>query len=190
MPICPSCGRGVISPRITTSPFMIIKEQITLNELESKTVFVQDGKNQYGKEEHTNSYYLNREMGRVGLQLSSFSQSCLYLHHLPKAGRTKEGKDMVQGCMDYSLTELLRVAGEKKIVFVGGAGLVKTITGYNASDVYGLLCKSPLLPNVPTIIPFPNPDFLMRQPIGELRFSLKILKEQIDIYKSYNGIGV
>lgn len=188
MPICPSCGRGVISPRITNSPFIIIKEGITQNEMDSKTVFVLSGTNQYGQDEHTTSYYLNREMGRVGLQLSSFSQACLYLHHLPKAGRTKEGKDLVQGCIDYSLEELVRIAGNKKIAFIGGAGLVKTITGHNASDVYGLTCKSDLLPNVPCIIPFPNSDKLMNQPIGELRFALQTLAREIKIYKQYEGV--
>jgi hypothetical protein len=66
-----------------------------------------------------------------------------------------------------------------------GASTIKTFTGYNASEVYGLVCKSDLLPNVPVIIPAPNIDKLMSQPIGEMRNALKVLAEQVEIYKDY-----
>jgi len=185
MPICPSCGKGTISPKMTSSPFMIVKEKVTQNELDSEIVFVTRGRNQYNHEENTNSYYLNKELGIVGLQLPMFSLSCLFMHPLPKGGRTKEGKEIVRGCVDYSISEVVRVAKDKKIILMMGAELIKTFVGHNASDVYGLVCKSELLPNVPVIVPAPNSDKLMSQPIGELRNSLKVLKSQIDIYKSY-----
>jgi len=189
MNICPSCGKGIIQPKITSSPFMLVKEGITGNELDSGTVFVQKGKNKWGYDENTNSYYLNRELGLVGLQLSMFSLSCLFMHQIPKGGRTKEGKDLVRGCIDYSIANLVEMAKDKKIILLMGADLVKTFTGYNSSDVYGLVCKSELLPNVPVIVPAPNPDKLMNSPIGEMRVALKVLSEQIKIYKQYSSIG-
>lgn len=187
--ICSSCGQGTVSPRLTSSPFMIVKESVTNNELESNEAFVQWGKDAYGNNENTNSYYLNRELGREGLQLPSFSLSCLFLHKLPKGGRTKEGKDLVRGCVDYSVAELIMIAQNKKIIFMMGAETIKTFTGYNASDVYGLICKSDLLPEVPVIIPCPNSDKMMKQPIGEFRNAIKVLAEQIKTYKQYSNIG-
>jgi len=189
MNICPSCGKGVLAPKINSSPFMVIKESVTQNEINSKTVFVQKGVNKYNHEENTTSYYLGREFGIVGLQLVSFSLSCLFMHQLPKGGRSKEGKEVVQGCVEHSVNELVKVAQDKKIILMMGAELVKTFTGYNTSDVYGLLCKSELLPNVPVIIPAPNSDKLMNSPIGEMRLALKVLAEQIKIYKQYSSIG-
>jgi len=185
--ICSSCGQGTLSPRMTSSPFMIIKEVVTNNELESGTVFVQKGKNQNGYEENTSSYYLNRELGMQGLQLSSFSQSCLFMHHIHKGGRTKEGKEVEQGCIDYSIGELIKIAQNKKIIFMMGAKTINLFTGYNASDVYGLVCKSELLPEVPVIIPSTNSDKIMKMPIGEMRNSIAVLAEQIKIYKQYQG---
>lgn len=189
MNICPSCHKGVLTPKITSSPFMLVKESITGNELDSGTVFVQKGKNKWSHEESTNSYYLNRELGLVGLQLTMFSLSCLFMHQLPKGGRTKEGKELVSGCVQFSISELVKVAQDKKIILLSGAELIKTFTGYNSSDVYGLVCKSELLPNVPVIIPAPNVDKIMQQPIGEMRNSLRVLSEQIKIYKQYSSIG-
>lgn len=189
MPICSSCGKGTLSPILKSKPYLIIKEMITQNEIDSDTVFVQHGKNRYGKEEHSSSYYLNKEMGRVGVQMGIFSMTNLYMHIPPKGGRTKEGKEMVQGCMDYSVSEVVRIAKDMKIIFLMGAGVIKLFTGYNASSVYGLICKSELLPNVPVIIPSPNSDKIMAQPVGELRNSLRILAEKIKSYEQYTLIG-
>ena len=185
MSICISCGKGTLSPIIKSKPFMVIKESLTQNELESGQVFVQNGENKYSHEEPTNSYYLSREMGMVGIQFATLSLTDFYMHIPPKGGRTKEGKAIAKGCVDYSISELVKVAGNMKIIFMMGAETIKTFTGYNASDVYGLVCKSDLLPNVPVIIPTPNSDKMMSQPIGELRNSLKVFAQQIKIYEQY-----
>lgn len=183
--ICTSCGKGCLSPKVTSSPVLVVKQEITQNEIKFDTVFVQSGKNKYGHDEHTTSYYLAKEMGMVGLQFNVFSLTNLYLHIPPKGGRKKEDRDIVQRCIDFSISELQKVAKDKKIIFMMGAETIKLFTGYNASSVYGLICKSDLLPDVPVIIPAPNSDKLMNQPIGELRNALGVLSEKIKIYKQY-----
>lgn len=183
--ICTSCGKGTLSPIIKSQPFMIVKEQVTGNEIMADKVFVQEGKNKYQHVENTTSFYLSKEFGMVGLQFTTFSLSNLYMHLPPKGGRTKEGKETALGCEQFSIDELVKAAGNMKIIFLMGASTIKTFTGYNASEVYGLVCKSDLLPNVPVIIPAPNIDKLMAQPIGEMRNSLRVLAEQVEIYKDY-----
>lgn len=183
--ICASCGKGLVLPTIKSKPYMIIKEIVTGNEIQAGKAFVQSGKNSYGHEENTASYYLSKEMGKVGLQFSIFSLANLYMHIPPKSGRSKESKELSQGCTRFSIDELVKVAGNMKIIFMMGAETIKTFTGYNASDVYGLTCTSELLPNVPIIIPSPNSDKIMSQPIGELRNALKVLADEIKIYEQY-----
>lgn len=185
MGICTSCGMGTMEPKAFSSPFLIIKESVTKNEIDSGIMFVMSGKNKWGHEEHTTSYYLNKEMGMVGLQLNTMNLSSLYMHLPSRSKKNKEAKEQFQGCMDYSIQQVVKLAEGKKVVMLMGAELIRTFTGYPASEVYGLICKSDLLPNVPVIVPAPNPDKLMAVPIGELRNSLKIFAEQIQIYKEY-----
>ncbi len=185
--ICPSCGKGTVSPVLKSSPYLIVKETVTKNEIDSGEAFTQFGRNKFGKDEHTASHYLAKELSMMGLRLSDFSLTNLYMHIPPKSGRTKEGKALTQGCMDWSMQELVKVAEDKKIILLMGAEAVKLITGYNSGDVYGLVCKSELLPNVPVIVPAPNSDKLMAQPIGEMRNALKVLAHQIKIYEQYKG---
>ena len=185
---CSSCGKGVLLPIIRSKPYLIIKEVVTENEIQSGQVFTQSGKNKYQHEENTASYYLAKEMGKVGLQFSTFSFTNFYMHVPPKPGRTKESKAISQGCTQFSIDEMVKVAKDMKIIFMMGAEVVKTFTGYNTSDVYGLVCKSELLPNVPIIIPAPNSDKLMSQPIGELRNALKVLADEIKAYEQYSNI--
>lgn len=186
MGICISCGKGTLEPKITSKPYLIIKEQVTDKELASDTVFVQSWMNKYKYEEHTTSYYLNKELGMVGLQLSIMNLTNLYMHELPKGGRSKEGKELVQACTDYSIEQVQELAKGKKVVLLMGAGVIRTFTGYPATDVYGLVCKSDLLPDVPVCVPAPNADKIMSSPIGELRNALKVFAEQIKIYEAYS----
>ena len=188
MAICPSCGRGTLPPIIRSKPIMIIKESLTNNEIEQDILFTLSGKNKYGHSENTTSYYLMKELGRVGLNLNSMSLSCFYIHTLPKAKRTKDDKAIIQKCVDFSISEVIKVAREMKIVMLMGAELVRTFTGYGVSDVAGLICKSQYLPLVPVIIPAPNPDKLMAMPIGELRNALGVFAEQVKIYEQYSRV--
>jgi hypothetical protein len=186
--ICPHCGKGLLKPKLTSSPVLIFKETPTQNELDSDTVFVLKGKNKNGYEENTTSYYLHREMGLVGLQMMSFNLTNFYMHIPPKAGRGKEEKELVERCTDFSIQELVKLSEGKKIILMMGSELIKTFTEYNSSQVYGLMPKSGLLPNVPVIIPCPNSDKMMSQPIGEFRNALRVLAEQIQILKDYEAV--
>jgi hypothetical protein len=183
--ICPSCGKGCLSPIIRKSPFLIIKESITSNEIAAETIFTLAGHNKYGNAENTTIYYLQKEMAMLGMQMGRFSLTNLYLHLPPTRRRSKEEKATILKCTDFSIAEVIRVAKDMKIILMMGAEVVRTFTGYGVTDVSGLLVKSDYLPNVPVIIPCPNPDKMMSVPIGELRNSLRVLAEQVDIYNQY-----
>jgi hypothetical protein len=185
MNICTSCGKGSLSPIIKSKPFMIVKELVTGNEVNSDQVFVPEGKSKYGHDEHTTSWYLAKELGMCGLNINTMCLTNLYLHIPPRGGRSKEGKAIVAGCEQFSIDEFIKVAKDMKIILMMGAGTIKTFTGYNASEVYSLPCKSELLPNVPVIIPAPNVDKIMNMPIGELRLALKVFAEQIRVYEQF-----
>lgn len=186
--ICPSCQKGCLSPILKSSPFMIIKESPTQNELDSGTIFVTRGVNKYGHNENTVNYYLNRELGMVGLQLSTMNLMNFYMHIPPKVGRSKEQQAILQGCDEFSIQEVIRFTAGMKVILMMGAKTVKIFTGYNTSDVYGLTVGAELLPHVPVIVPAPNSDLIMRQPVGELRNALRVFSEQIQIYKQYSEV--
>ena len=186
--ICPSCGKGCISPKLSSKPYMIVKQELTQQEIDTGSIFLQKGKNAWGYEHNTTAYYLNKELGNFGLQLSQFTLTSLYLHQLPKSKKTKEDKAVIQGCIDFSIQEVIKLAQGKKIILLMGSETTKVFTGFSASEVYGLSCKSEMLPEVPVIIPAPNPDKIMNQPVGELRIALKSLAEQIKIYEQYSKI--
>lgn len=189
MGICVSCNRGSLDPIIKTKrPYLIVKESITQNEIDQEQIFTLSGTNKYNRTEHTTSYYLGKELGMVGLNLQTFNLATFYSHTMPKSKKTKEDKAIIQGCVDWSIAEIIKIAKDKKIILMMGAELVRTFTGYGVSDVSGLVCKSDLLPNVPAIIPAPNPDKIMNQPIGELRNALKVFSEQIKIYEQYEKV--
>lgn len=184
---CPSCGKGTINSKINNSPYMIIKEEVTENEKELG-LFCLSGHNKYGRSEHTTSYYLQKEMGAVGLNLTSFSLSALYLHDLPTRKRTKEEKAVLQKCIDFSISELVKIVENKKIVVLMGAELVRTFTGYGVSETSGLVTKSDKLPDVPVVIPAPNCDKIFQMPVGELRFALKTIAREVKIYEEYRKV--
>lgn len=188
MNICTSCGKGVLLPVVKSSPYLIVKEIVTVNEIESQTPFVREVKNKWGYDEYTTNHYFNMELGKVGLQLAEFSLTSFYMHVPPKGGRTKEQKAGLQGCLDYSMQEFIKIAQDKKVILLMGAQAVKLITGYGISDVYGLTLTSELLLTVPVIIPAPNGDKIMSQPIGEMRLALKNFANQIRIHKEYSKI--
>lgn len=187
--ICPSCGKGCISPKLSNKPYMIVKQELTQQEIDTGSIFVQKGKNKWGYEHNTTAFYLNLQLGSFGLQLSQFNQTALYMHQLPKSKKTKEDKAILQGCIDFSIQEVVKLAQGKKIILLMGSETTKVFTGFSASEVYGLnVAPSEYFPEVPMIIPAPNSDKLMNQPVGELRIALKSLAEQIKIFEAYQKI--
>ena len=133
--VCPSCSKGTLSPKISNKPYLIVKQDITQVELDTESVFVQKGKNKYGYEHNTTSYYWNKELGDVGLMLSQFNLTSLYMHQLPKSKKTKEDKEILQGCIDFSIAEVVKLAQGKKIILLLGSETTKVFTGYSASEV-------------------------------------------------------
>lgn len=188
MALCPHCNKKTLDPILKSKPYMIIKESFTENEMEQGNIFALSGKNKNGYQENTSSYYLMKEMGMVGLNFQIMSLSALWLHKPPSGKRTKEARESFQKCLDYSISEVIKAAYGKKVVLLMGAEVVRTFTGYGVSDVSGLVCKSDLLPDANIVIPSPNSDKIMSQPIGELRYALKTFAEQIKIAEQYNKL--
>lgn len=188
MNICTACGKGTLSPVIRSSPILVLKEMVTQNELEFQTVFVQNGKNKNGYEEHTATYYLAKEMAMVGLQLNSFSLANFYMHVPHAGGRKKVDRELAQACLDFSISEVVKIAKDMKLILMMGAETVRIFTGYNATEVYGLTVHSDYFPT-PVIIPAPNSDKLLRIPIGEMRNALGVFADQVKTYKQYIKIG-
>lgn len=186
MAICPSCGKKALDPTIKSKPYLIIKEAYTQNEMEQGIPFTLSGKNKYGHQENSNSYYLMKELGMVGLNMQVMSLAAFWTHTPPKA-KGAEGKEQFSKCLNWSISEVIRVSEGKRVILMMGAELVRTFTGYGVSDVSGLVCKSDLLPviNAPIIIPAPNPDNIMKVPIGELRNALKVFADQIKVFEEY-----
>lgn len=184
MAICPICSKKAIDPILKSKPYLIIKESYTQNEHEQSLPFTLSGKNKYGKEENTSSYYLIKELGMVGLNVQVMSLAAFWSHSPPKA-KGKEAKASFQECLDWAISEAIRVSRDKKVILMMGAEITRTFIGHGVSEVAGLVCKSDLLPEVPVIVPAPNPDNIMKVPIGELRNALKVFAEQIRIYEQY-----
>lgn len=187
MAVCPSCGKKALSPIQKSKPYLIIKESYTQNELEQEIPFVLTAKNKWNHIENTNSYYLSQEMAKLGLHMPVMSLHAFWSHHPPKVAG-KEGKEQFEKCLQWSIQEVIRACEGKTTVLMMGAEVVRTFIGYGVSEVSGLVCHSTLLPNVPVIIPAPNPDNLMKQPIGELRNALGTFANQIKAYESYVGV--
>jgi len=188
MALCVNCGKKSLDPIIKSKPYLIVKESVTTNEKEQGIPFTLAGANRYGHPENTASYYLMKELGMVGLNMQSLSLTALWMHEPPKSKRTKDDREFFQKCLDWSISEVIRAAEGKKVILLMGAEVTRTFIGHSVSDVSGLVCKSDLLPDVPTIIPAPNPDKIMASPIGELRNALAVFKEQIQIYEQYQNI--
>lgn len=187
MALCPSCNKKSLDPVLKSKPYLVVKESFTQVEIDKGVPFTLTSKNKYGRDENTTSYYLMKEMGLAGINFQLMSLSALWAHHPPKAGRDKESKDTFQKCLEWSVSQVIQCAENKKIVFLMGAEVTKIFTGYSVKEISGLVCKSDLLPKVPVVIAAPNPENLMRVPIGELRNSLKTFAEQIKIYEQYEG---
>ena len=188
MAICPSCGKKSLDPIIKSKPYLIVKESVTNNERAQGIPFALSGANKYGKQENSTSYYLMKELGMLGLNMQTLSLTSLWMHEPPKGKRSKEAKENFQKCLDWSTSEVIKASVGKKIVLLMGAEVTRTFTGHSVSDMSGLICQSDLMPYVPVIIPAPNPDNIMKMPIGELRNALSVFKEQIQIYDQYSKI--
>ena len=89
MGICTSCGRGTLEPKITSKPFLVIKEMVTDAEIKAESVFVEGSVNKWGYQEHTTNYYLAKEMAMAGIQMNTLCLTNLYMHVPNKGKRTK-----------------------------------------------------------------------------------------------------
>lgn len=111
----------------------------------------------------TGGYVMQREMRRVGLELTDFRTVCLWPH--------KDIGDV--RCMEEQEKLVLEEAKGKRIVLLVGAQSVSRYTGYNVSDVNGLPIESGVL-SAPIIYPLVSPSSVLvtGQGVGEIRFGL------------------
>jgi hypothetical protein len=184
--ICPSCGKGIpLAPKITSRPFLIVKDSLTSLEVSDECFWSSNQRVRNGDAPRR----FAQEMAKVGLQLSTFSTTALWMHEPWGSRKTKVDREKYKGCLNFSVANVMSSTEGMKIVLLAGAETAGIFTEYNASDIYGLAGKSDLFSHVPVVMVIPNPDKIYDyQTIGEMRFSLQQLAEQIDILKSYEGV--
>ncbi len=111
----------------------------------------------------TGGYVMQREMRRVGLELSEFRTVCLWPHEEQTDNR----------CMEQQEKLVLEEAKGKRAILLVGAQAVAHFTGYKVSDVNGLPLESGVL-SAPIIYPLVSPSSVLvaGQGLGEIRFGL------------------
>ena len=176
--ICSSCGKGCQSFPTRPSNVLLVRDSLWEDEITYKAFW--EGK--LGK-------YVFQEFGVAGLNLKSLATTALWTHIPPKSKKTKEERLRYKGCLDWSVAKIVELAKGKMVVCLMGVQVNKIFTKYNISDVYGLSLKSDLLPNVPVVLPMPDPKNLLNVPIGEMRLAIKRLKENLEAYEQYKNLN-
>jgi DNA polymerase len=114
---------------------------------------------------------LTEELGRVGLQLSQFRITTLWLHQIAKKG---------EPCpIDFHLQQLVGEMIGRKVIFLMGSDTVKRLCKQNMTDVSSLRVVGPFIPSDAIALASPNPAIAMHGSIGELRLAFTRLSEVI-----------
>lgn len=156
--LCPVCGNtGVYGRGRTDSDRLIILSHPDWADIVGGLPF------SIVPKKNTGGYVMQREMRRVGLELSDFRTVCLWPHENTKDIR----------CMEAQEQLVLEEAKGKRVILLVGAQAVGHFTGYKVSDVNGLPLESGAL-SAPIIYPLVNPSGVLvaGQGLGELRFGL------------------
>lgn len=116
---------------------------------------------------------LRMELARVGVDLNRMRLTNLWLH--PKL----KPKDVTyQDCFDYGFEEAVKEAKGRKLILLIGADAVKTFTGYNVSEVTGLVVPSKYLSA--KVMCMVQPTTVFKESLGEVRLSLKKFSKEVD----------
>ncbi len=178
--LCPVCGNaGVYARGPQKSERLIILSHPDWADVMSALPFSVVPK------KTTGGYVMQREMRKVGLELSDFRTVCLWPHE-----DTNDVK-----CMEPQEKLVLEEAKGKRAILLVGAQAVMHFTGYKVSDVNGLPLESGAL-SAPIIYPLVNPSSVLvaGQGVGEIRFGLsefaaRLKKDEEQHAKAVNAIS-
>lgn len=156
--LCPVCGQpGVYGRGPKTSNRLIILSHPDWADVMAGLPF------SIVPKKSTGGYVMQREMRRVGLELSDFRTVCLWPHEETDDSR----------CMAAQEALVLEEAKGKRAILLVGAQAVYHFTGYKVNDVNGLALDSGAL-SAPIIYPLVSPTSVLvpGQGMGEIRFGL------------------
>ena len=117
----------------------------------------------------TAGFVMRKELARVGLDLTQFRVSSLWIHEPTKN----------EECFKVSYDAVLEEAKGKKFILLVGAEVVETFTGYKVSDVSGLQVDSPVL-SAPIIYAMVSSSMALARSVGEVRLSIEKVAKRLE----------
>ena len=159
---CPICNADCISPS-GHSDLLIIAESPTKIDIKMGRLFSTSSMFT------TAGFVMRKELARVGLDLSQFRVSSLWIHEPNKN----------EECFRVGYDAVLEEAKGKKFILLVGAEVVETFTGYKVSDVSGLQIDSPVL-SAPIIYAMVNPSMALARSVGEVRLGIEKVGRRLE----------
>jgi uracil-DNA glycosylase family 4 len=153
---CPNCGDLLINPSgPQSSPYLFVGEFPGMEEIRQGNTFV-----------GITGSILNRELARIGLQLSACRSINLWQH-------AKNDCDL-----EFHINKLTQEIRKHKYVLLMGSDVTQVLLGKNVMDISGMKVKIALFPKI-VFYASPNPAILLHAPIGEFRLALQRFKKEI-----------
>lgn len=151
---CPSCGEEAVKARgPKDAPILIIGEMPTEEDLSRGVPFVGGA-----------GHVLRSELARVGLDMSQFRITNLWLHEPTKN----------ENCLKAGYDLVLDEAKGREAILMVGSEVVSTFTEYNVMAINGLrLDKSDHPFSCKLCVATLNPAICFRKGIGETRFGIE-----------------
>ena len=160
---CPHCQSKCLSSSGHSDNLLIIAESPTKLDLASGRMF------SIAPMFTTAGFVMRKELVRVGLDLSQFRVSSLWIHEPTKN----------EDCFKIGYDAVLEEAKGKKFILLVGAEVVETFTGYKVSDVSGLQVDSPVL-SAPIIYAMVNPSMALARSVGEVRLGIEKVGRRLE----------
>lgn len=152
---CPACGERICPPS-GRSDLLIIGEFPGPQEMFRGYPFATHDRYM------TAGKIFRKELERVGLSLSDFRVTNIWLH---------EPTDS-EDCWQAGYNQVLEEAKGKQAILLVGSDVVDTFTKYKVSDVSGLRVDSAIL-SAPLIMAMVNPALAEHRGLGEVRFAVE-----------------
>lgn len=158
---CPACGEDAVAPqgRKIAKYLLVFSKPYPMSAVRSY------------KDKVTGLDVLRKELAKVGLDLSEFRMSYLWMH--------EPGKNT--NCYTAGRDTVLEEAKGKEAVILVGSEASEEFCGYGAGDVAGLQVESAVL-SAPIVFVLPKPEavFVRGYGIGELRLSVQKLGRKLN----------
>lgn len=154
--VCPACANTICPPSGRSEDLLIVGEMPGKLEMEvghpfaTSMRFITAGK------------VFRKELERVGVSLSQFTVTNLWLHE----------PNQNENCFKAGYDHVLDLSKGKKAILLVGSDVVDTFTKYKVSDVNGLQVDSAVL-SAPIIYALVNPALALHRSVGEVRFGIE-----------------